>query len=341
LSHDLILTDDNIKIPLYIRYPGCRPTTIASTVSSLDITPTLLDLAGIDPPADASRDWQGRSLRPLLDGRAMASSQRRFVRSDARLLFQSGRISALRTDDYKYMRHHDRANGRNEELYDLHQDPWEGSDLAGSPAHQAVLAEFRNEFAQQEEAAIAFHLRYGLTRGFSRLKNRADHSPRGTSRLLMAFLPESSGYYELASRMIREVFPAGTRVDVVVPEAYPRHDSSNREYLYRVEPDGRLRFTGDGPHGPYDLRVVFTVDPQNEASTALQELLRGSRARESFVLDCNLNTFDRPRFWQHRMQALQKRLPILRHEPLAALGLISRAGRVLRARFFPRKRQQA
>ncbi|GAJ05184.1 unnamed protein product, partial [marine sediment metagenome] len=50
LTHDLILTDDNIKIPLYIRYPGCEPKKIETTVSSLDIVPTVLDYLGFQEP---------------------------------------------------------------------------------------------------------------------------------------------------------------------------------------------------------------------------------------------------------------------------------------------------
>jgi hypothetical protein len=333
LSHDLILTDDNVKIPLYIRYPGGVAASIPTTVSSLDITPTVLDLAGIAVPMELKRDWQGRSLRPLLDGDPSACRERRFVRSDARLLFQSGRITALRTDDYKYMRHHNRADGQDEELYDLARDPLEGSNIAASPGHQTVLAEFRDEFARQEEAAIAFHVRYGLTRGFRKIAERAARTAgSGDTRVLMSFLPESSGHYELASRMIRETFPEATSIHVVIPEAHARPDPSGSEYPYRIESTGGLRFSGAAPSGSYALSVVFTVDPQAHAVAKLQNLLGTAHADESLVLDCNLNTFDRPRFWEFGLKALRKRLPMIREEPLAALGLVAKASRVMSAR---------
>ena len=331
LSHDLILTDDNVKIPLYLRYPGCSSRVVESTVSSLDITPTLLDLAGVNVPQELVKDWQGQSLRPLTDGRA-TTGQRRFVRSDARLLFQSGRITALRTDDYKYMRHHGRPLGEAEELYDLRVDPLEGENLARTSGIEATLEEFRTEFARQEAAALGFHIKYGLTRG---LKNVLDHVSKNQGeahKVLLAFVPETLGYYELVTRMVVETFPSGTGVDVVVPSSQARRERGVTEYEYASQPSGTLTFVNGAPASKYSLKVTFTVNPSDEPAQKLEKLIRGVRTRKSLTLDCNLNTFTRERFWHYRLRALKKRLPVILDEPLAAFGLLWKAGRVMKSR---------
>jgi arylsulfatase A-like enzyme len=56
------------QVPLVVWYPGVVPagTTVASTVESIDLMPTLLELAHVRPPASI----QGRSLVPILMDRA-------------------------------------------------------------------------------------------------------------------------------------------------------------------------------------------------------------------------------------------------------------------------------
>ncbi|MDE0571257.1 MAG: sulfatase, partial [Verrucomicrobiales bacterium] len=59
--------EESVKTPLLVRWPGvAKPGTVnKKMVSNLDFAQTFLDLAGIDLPAD----MQGKSLRPLLEGK--------------------------------------------------------------------------------------------------------------------------------------------------------------------------------------------------------------------------------------------------------------------------------
>ena len=59
------LYDEVLHIPLFFRWPGHVPAgrTLDAQVSLIDVAPTLLDLAGLDPTVA-----DGRSLRPLLEG---------------------------------------------------------------------------------------------------------------------------------------------------------------------------------------------------------------------------------------------------------------------------------
>jgi arylsulfatase A-like enzyme len=61
------LYDEILHIPLFVRWPGRVPAgrTLDDQVSLVDVTPTILDLVGLDPEVDG-----GLSLAPLLEGRA-------------------------------------------------------------------------------------------------------------------------------------------------------------------------------------------------------------------------------------------------------------------------------
>lgn len=60
--------DHSFHIPLAIRAPGLAPAEISAQVRSIDIAPTLLDLAGVEIPAI----WEGRSLAPWMKGEPAA-----------------------------------------------------------------------------------------------------------------------------------------------------------------------------------------------------------------------------------------------------------------------------
>lgn len=60
------LYDEITHVPLMIALPGATPRRVTGLASALDIAPTLLDLAGVTPPAD----WLGHSLVPVVMGTA-------------------------------------------------------------------------------------------------------------------------------------------------------------------------------------------------------------------------------------------------------------------------------
>lgn len=61
-----ILYQEQIRVPLLVRIPGLvSAPSVAATVSTTDIAPTVLDYLGLRGP----RAMSGRSLRPLLEGR--------------------------------------------------------------------------------------------------------------------------------------------------------------------------------------------------------------------------------------------------------------------------------
>ena len=136
-SHQLAtksqMYEEAVNVPLIVCVPSkaARPAVDKShLVSGLDILPTLCDYAGIPPLAS----FEGRSLRPLLEGAAPAWRQHLIVelgkRSDTRM---------VRSDRYKYVVY---ASGATPEmLFDLQNDPEETRNLATAPGSQPVLEE--------------------------------------------------------------------------------------------------------------------------------------------------------------------------------------------------------
>ena len=123
--------EESIRIPLLIRYPrlaraGSTPEGFAL---GIDMAPTVLELAGVK----ADRAMHGRSLVPLLNGRAAGWRKSFLIEyfSDKTM----PRIShmgyqALRSARWKYI-HYTELKGM-DELYDLIKDPYEMRNAIGS-----------------------------------------------------------------------------------------------------------------------------------------------------------------------------------------------------------------
>ncbi len=130
-SHGLVQkgspNEEAIRIPLLLRWPklGRESTVIRQQVASLvDLTPTLLSLAGIPVPEHI----QGRTLTPILRGERQAVHQ-------AHAFVETGDGAAIRTVSHMYFlpfcgQEHTLADTPTQ-FYDLGQDPYQLNNLAG------------------------------------------------------------------------------------------------------------------------------------------------------------------------------------------------------------------
>jgi choline-sulfatase len=124
------------RVPLIIRVPGDgQPVRIEELVSLIDMTPTLLRLAGVEPPADLP----GNSLLPAADGPRAAGERSVFSEYHAQGMRHAGFM--IHRGDCKYCYY----VGQEPQLFDLSQDPQECTDLAGNPAYADVLRDLRDE----------------------------------------------------------------------------------------------------------------------------------------------------------------------------------------------------
>ncbi len=122
--HSTDLYNSQMRVPLVVTGPGIKLQTIPETVSLTDLVPTILELAGYQPPAGPSID--GRSIAELATGK-------RASRPDTGTAFAAmikdrsnpGGVTALVQGRWKII-----DNGSALELYDIYEDPDEHTNLA-------------------------------------------------------------------------------------------------------------------------------------------------------------------------------------------------------------------
>ena len=126
LGHGTTLYDELVRVPLILRPPGGRaePIVHERPASLVDILPTLLDAAGLSPPAGS----EGRSLLARGSGPAgpgcAPTAPKVFMELDRKFLG-----SAVRSDGWKLIDVERPMAGT--ALYDLAADPGETANLAG------------------------------------------------------------------------------------------------------------------------------------------------------------------------------------------------------------------
>jgi N-acetylglucosamine-6-sulfatase len=111
---------------------------------SIDLAPTLLELAGVQP----SSPMHGRSLVPILSGRPVTWRTSFLIEYFTDTVFPrilNMGYQAVRTDRYKYI-HYTDLSGM-DELYDLRSDPHEMNNIIDSPASRSVLPRMRQELS--------------------------------------------------------------------------------------------------------------------------------------------------------------------------------------------------
>jgi len=201
-------------VPLAIRWGGaCPGRTITDFISFIDLAPTFLTLAGIEPPAEMA----GRAFVDLLRSRSegridptrdcVITGRERHGYS--RPWMAGYPIRSIVTDDYLYLRNFepDRWPLGNPEIY---------RDCDDSPS-KSYLMEHREEEA--ERFALCFGLRppeelYRRSEDIACIHNLADD-------------PEHQAVREALRARLEQVLPANrrTRVAVRVRPLYPSETS--------------------------------------------------------------------------------------------------------------------
>ena len=172
------LYDTGIHIPMVVRWLGrIKPVTdIDPMVSTVDMLPTLIEIAGGEVPQAVD----GVSMLGVWDGKVKELHKELFFSYTGVIVNDSGRneipfpIRAVRTSDFKYIRYlrnevgHPKQKGAMfpaEEFFDLRNDPGEQNNLADSPEHQeqkavlsqkvdAWMAEMNDKGVESELAAL-------------------------------------------------------------------------------------------------------------------------------------------------------------------------------------------
>ncbi|KQT87492.1 choline-sulfatase [Aurantimonas sp. Leaf443] len=123
--------DGSARVPLMIAAPGMAPGRIDTPVSTMDVTPTLADLAGIDLGEVAP--WtDGETLRPLSQGAARRAPVRMEYAAEA----SQAPLVSIRDGRWKY----NHCEIDPPQLFDMEADPHELTNLAADPAHRETAA---------------------------------------------------------------------------------------------------------------------------------------------------------------------------------------------------------
>ncbi len=135
--------EESVRVPLIIRMPQQNDTvhTITSPVSSLDISPTLLALAGVKVPAS----WPGRDISGLLEnGKKNQLDYAITEWADNEHGYAAYRL--IRTKDYKLIAWENLTKPM--ELYQLSNDPQETANLAGNADYKKIQQELLSQLKQ-------------------------------------------------------------------------------------------------------------------------------------------------------------------------------------------------
>ena len=141
--------DECLRMPFLVRWPaGVKPGAVARAMAlNVDFAPTFLEAAGLPVPAD----MQGRSLMPVLRGRAPAdwrtSMYYRYYHDPGD--HNTRAHYGVRTATHKLISFWKSGEW---ELFDLVNDPGELHNLYGQPGHEQITAELKAELLRVKQA---------------------------------------------------------------------------------------------------------------------------------------------------------------------------------------------
>jgi N-acetylglucosamine-6-sulfatase len=152
--------EESIRIPMIAWGPGMVPAgkRAEDVVRNIDIAPTILALAGVQP----TTPMDGRSVLPVLRGERLDSPGEFLYEYYWEHAFpHTPTTFALRGDRFKYIYYH--GVWDNQELFDLQTDPLERFNLIELPAYQDTVQAMRTRLWDTLQKADA--MRIPLRRG--------------------------------------------------------------------------------------------------------------------------------------------------------------------------------
>jgi arylsulfatase A-like enzyme len=129
--------DPCVRVPFLVRFPPVAHRVEEALTSTVDVAPTIADLAGLEPPSSVD----GASLLPLLEGDAVLPAGPVFLEWAG-----DGSVPAwwqVRTRAAAYV---ELGTGERE-LYDLRRDPDQLTNVVDDPAYAGVVARLADALA--------------------------------------------------------------------------------------------------------------------------------------------------------------------------------------------------
>jgi arylsulfatase A-like enzyme len=140
LADKWLMYDVSIRVPMIIYDPRATETgTVDDMVLNIDVSKTILDMAGIVPPSN----YQGISLLPYVYHKKPSVIRSSILIEHLWNLADIPSSEGIRTEKWKYFRY--RFIQAPEELYDLQKDPLEQYNLASNTDYTKILLKLRKQ----------------------------------------------------------------------------------------------------------------------------------------------------------------------------------------------------
>ena len=257
LTHDVFMTEDNIRIPLFISYPGCKKgSKIDEIISTLDLKPTILDLLQIQVDDEISSRWHGQSLMQLINQDDFKYDTERLIRVDARFFGQSGRISALCGTNYKYVYHHDTGH---EEFFDLSNYMKEEKnvmhELSADPDLNLIFEHFKESFKETERNGSNFQINYAVRKLSKRFEDINLINNSYLKILIVAPIPLNM-LQSIASAL--ETFTKDPKITIITTEETSMSGQQKYDVYFAKEAGKNLVIDSDVKLPKFDLCVLVS-----------------------------------------------------------------------------------
>ena len=268
LSHDIYLTDDNIMIPFILKYPGCnKGLKVKTTVSTLDMAPTILDILNIPIP----EKMMGNSLLKLKGENTEHISSRLF-RSDSRLAKQKGRVTTIRGNRHKYFFYHDNLLSKDkEQFFDIKKDAYEKNNIINDPTYAKVVSKYRDFSSTVKKRLNAII----SNTCFMTFLKRNEYKIKKSDRILLVDFFESEIVFYLY-RIISKLNP-NSSVSIL----------SKSDFFSKF---ANISFYSSLDDSTFDL-VLVNFDTDNYSSSDISNYLRKVDSKETLFLDHNMRTY--------------------------------------------------
>lgn len=144
--------EESIRVPMIVydpRLPDTAQGTRDQMALTIDLTATIMDLAGVPAP-----HMQGVSLLPVLNDPQAKLRDDWYFHHDVHTRSKGKplpKCEGVRTERWKYI-HYKETSPAQEELFDLKADPMEQNNLAGKPEHSARLSALRQRCDELRES---------------------------------------------------------------------------------------------------------------------------------------------------------------------------------------------
>lgn len=331
--HDLIMTDDNICVPLVVKYPGCQAgKKIDITVGLIDVVPTILDILKIPFGKDKKygSSFRGESLLPLIHGEKVDHYRSRKIRTDTRYIAQTDRIISLRGTGYKYVYFRDVVDGENAQFYDLAKDSVESENLihAKDKKYTDLINEYKQAYIDQERDAVQYQIEF-LKRKFEKQIDISIPNKQNVDKIIVI---GSCNFWflNILNEILKDTFSNLARCDLFIerdnPAPYHQINDlgfSNNIFAHHAFDAKEFKKDYLSTFAEYDLLIAPLTDYKKDFDQAKTKNTQGAmemiqpqapissrilkdyeqvfsivnliRAEKKLFVDYNMNLFRRPR----------------------------------------------